>query len=1213
MSTKHVTKRIETNEQALHTLASLNKEFLKKGDIERVKKSEILAKKMWKNEFIVAFCGHFSAGKSTMINSLIGENVLPSSPIPTSANTVKVHRSSNDFTKVFYHDKPPVLFPENYDFEIVKDFCKDGQNVQSIEIGHKDSALPEGVTVMDTPGVDSTDEAHKISTESALHVADIVFYVMDYNHVQSQLNFQYTKELLRHGVKLYLIVNQVDKHNEEELLFESFKKSVKESFESWNVSPEGIYYTTLKKEDDPHNQLKEVKSLISGSLDNKKEMILNTYQSGIDQLLTQHEKWLEQELDGIRSEASSIIDNQDWENKDELIQQEISLKKEIEQHKPDRYLIGFKNEVEKVLKNAYLMPFETRELAKAYLESQERNFKVGLFFSKKKTEEEQELRFHSFMKQLHEGVTSQLEWHLKSKGNEYIKKSGVDDSDVLQNLENIKIRLDEKVIHKPMKQGASVTGEYVLNYCDELASNLKRMAKVQMDSWIEKWMEALRLQSNEESQELEEKYEIIKPKVDWFNKLNSLEREQQDHLLSLYQKVNADRKDDEEIIKQWQKEWNQEANNVSIFSGEMKKQEKELDIEYVTEQERTYDTNTQKIDDMVKKLNQMSSKFREIRGFSQLANQLQLKAERLGNQEFTIALFGAFSAGKSSFANALLGEKVLPVSPNPTTAAINRIRPTKGNKDHGSAEVHLKSEEQMIDDLKNSLKLFGHSCKTMQEAYKIIPTVLSLGDGEGKEKVHLSFLQAFYKGYERFHSQLGQTLSTDLTDFKEFVANETQSCFVESIDLYYDCEITRKGITLVDTPGADSINARHTGVSFEYIRNSDAILFVTYYNHAFAKADREFLIQLGRVKDSFELDKMFFIINAIDLAEDEGEYQEVKNYVHEQLTQYGIRFPKLFGVSSLLAIKQSSGLQEDQSGIEKFKKEFHAFLQNDLTSMAIESAQSQWEKGLKRLKNLIEVSSEDEFTRQKKKEALKDAQSKIAILMSTQAESNSKKRISQEIQELLFYVKQRVFLRFSDFFKESFHPSMFQGKDSTKGHLQKALNELLESVGFDFSQEMRATSLRIELFTVDQLHKEMNQLEKKIARIYEGIVLPPYEFGKLETLPFEKAFENIELTKFQKAWTYFKNEKHFFENDGKKKVMEELYEHLQHPSDLYLEGQQVRIEQWSVTYFEDEMTLLRKEMVKACQEQFSSWEDALNSSNNIDDWKKTYLLLEGNN
>ena len=44
--------------------------------------------------------------------------------------------------------------------------------------------------------------------------------------------------------------------------------------------------------------------------------------------------------------------------------------------------------------------------------------------------------------------------------------------------------------------------------------------------------------------------------------------------------------------------------------------------------------------------------------------------------------------------------------------------------------------------------------------------------------------------------------------------------------------LTAQGIVLVDTPGADSVNARHTGVAFNYIKNADAILFVTYYNHA---------------------------------------------------------------------------------------------------------------------------------------------------------------------------------------------------------------------------------------------------------------------------------------------------------------------------------------------------------------------------------------------
>ncbi|WP_153944900.1 dynamin family protein, partial [Acinetobacter baumannii] len=51
--------------------------------------------------------------------------------------------------------------------------------------------------------------------------------------------------------------------------------------------------------------------------------------------------------------------------------------------------------------------------------------------------------------------------------------------------------------------------------------------------------------------------------------------------------------------------------------------------------------------------------------FSRVAEEMQKRARRMEERKYTIALFGAFSAGKSSFANALLGDNVLPVSPHP--------------------------------------------------------------------------------------------------------------------------------------------------------------------------------------------------------------------------------------------------------------------------------------------------------------------------------------------------------------------------------------------------------------------------------------------------------------------------------------------------------------------------------------------------------------------
>ena len=275
------------------------------------------------------------------------------------------------------------------------------------------------------------------------------------------------------------------------------------------------------------------------------------------------------------------------------------------------------------------------------------------------------------------------------------------------------------------------------------------------------------------------------------------------------------------------------------------------------------------------------------------------------------------------------------------------------------------------------------------------------------------------RGSGVYNDKLGETIESDLTGFSGFVANEEQSCLVEWIEVYYDCELTRKGVTLVDTPGADSINARHTGVAFEYIKNSDAILFVTYYNHAFSKADREFLIQLGRVKDTFALDKMFFIVNAIDLAQDKEEMNAVLDYVEDQLVTYGIRQPHLYPVSSLQSLKEKlNGQLTEESGISMFEKQFYTFIEHDLREIAVNTAKLEWQRMITQLQSFIHDAESDQETKVKKRIQLEAEKEQLIALIQQQPNTLIQKKLSQETDELVFYIKQRVFLRFSDFLKE---------------------------------------------------------------------------------------------------------------------------------------------------------------------------------------------------
>ena len=1199
--------QIEHKSTHLHTtlkqLTAYYDIFLQNGDGERAGKIERLAEKLNNHELILAFCGHFSAGKSTMINRLMGEDILPSSPIPTSANLVKVHHAQTDFAKIHYHQSQPLYFKAPYDFETIKDFCKNGEDVYSVEIGRKRSDVPEGVSVLDTPGVDSTDDAHKLSTESAIHLADAVFYVMDYNHVQSQVNFEFTKEMVRHGVKLYLIVNQVDKHQEEELSFTEFQESVKNSFASWGVVPDGTFFTSLKHPDHPNNDLEKLKALIDGQVKQKDELIEDSAVSAISQLRSEHEKWYEEELEKLEDRALDFFTEEEWENKDSILQKEKKLVDTLAKNNVASIKGQFEEERREILKNAYLMPFETRELAKEFLESRQQDFKIGFLFSKQKTEEEKALRLQRFKEDINSRIESQLEWHLKTLGKNIVKEY-IPSSDQRVEWDRLSLEVDDRFLVDLIKQGAGVSSDYVLQYCDDLSEELKRKARNETNGLIEGLITEIENSSSEENAGMEEELEELQKKTGIIYQWNSL-NEEMDAQIRRLTKAEVDPNRAETIMSEWTLKWKEREETYKLASDVVLDRKEDTGHERDKSQSEDIREQLSSKEEAIHRLETMANVFRKYKGFTNMAHLLDGKRERLSNQSFTIALFGAFSAGKSSFANALLGRKVLPVSPNPTTASINRINPVSEECEHETAHVHIKTGEQLMTDINHSLSFFNRNASSLDEAAEMIPDLST--EGSGKENVHLSFLQAFLTGYPAFKDILGSRRKVDLEEYKGYVADETKACFVESIDLYFDCDITREGITLVDTPGADSINARHTGVAFEYIKNADAILFVTYYNHAFAKADREFLIQLGRVKDTFELDKMFFVVNAIDLASDEKEKNEVIEYVENQLIQYGIRFPRIFGVSSLQALKESGS---HQSGMDVFKKEFQTFIQNELVSMSIESALGEWERGMKRFQQYLHSASTEKTYRQSRRKELLERKSGVESIIEGVSPEPLTVEMLQESRELVHYVKQRVFFRVPDFYKEAFHSGLFLQYHSQSQAIREGLKEFLSSIGFDLAQEMRATSLRIQQFIQKQLRDQWVALEEKIQRVEHDLLLSPLDYKNETSIEFESAFNQTELRPFEEAFSTFKNPKQFFEGGGKKVVQEKLEALLQEPADRYLTQERSRLDTWGQSYLEEEFKLLKEELLSQVTDQITSYLEALETVQDLDQLKRDLMLLE---
>ena len=77
-------------------------------------------------------------------------------------------------------------------------------DVESVEINFPSSKIQKWFYAQDTPGVDSNVATHQSTTEQFMYTSNILFYTVDYNHVQSALNFQFIKRMNDVGIPVIL-------------------------------------------------------------------------------------------------------------------------------------------------------------------------------------------------------------------------------------------------------------------------------------------------------------------------------------------------------------------------------------------------------------------------------------------------------------------------------------------------------------------------------------------------------------------------------------------------------------------------------------------------------------------------------------------------------------------------------------------------------------------------------------------------------------------------------------------------------------------------------------------------------------------------------------------------------------------------------------------------------------------------------------------------
>ncbi|MCT4791018.1 MULTISPECIES: dynamin family protein [Exiguobacterium] len=1159
----------------------------------RLDKLNKFSEKLLKREFTIAFAGHFSAGKSSMINALTGESILPTSPIPTSANIVTLRREEHDAAIIHFHDRPAVKLAAA-DLPHLETLGRDG-TVERIDITHAGSNLPQGLVLMDTPGVDSVDDAHRISTESALHLADLIFYVMDYNHVQSELNFTVTRELLTSVPELYLIVNQIDKHQSSELSFAAFKRSVIQSFAAHGVEPKGIFFTSLREADHPENDFRSVKELVDHSIRDVQPKLLQSAATTLESLHAEHVAYLETRIEEAAESTNEGLTPAERRQSDALLEQLHQLDLQLELMAPEQWVSRFSQHRESLLRNATLMPFELREKMRTFLETRQASFKVGFFRSAKKTQSIQQQVADELLRAYQSVTTSEIALHLRKLMKQSLAEAGILTDQHTMQIDNYPLDPPLRVIEGAVQEGITITGESVLQFTNRVVSLTADWYTKETNRWrdgiraeLEQTDGSVKQEVLTEQTDLRQKCDLLKAEADARQVLNT-------YLEQADSPTDKQLQTAKQQVVLWQQELMQAEQALIPFQPQETLEEVAVAAEAVQSTD-VEDTRSYTPEEM----HQIQTILSSVPGFEETVAYLQDKLKRVASSTFTIALFGAFSAGKSSFCNALLGQPVLPVSPNPTTASINRINPVSAAHPHGTATICFKTEQELVAELNDLLQAFDEAVTSLKEAADWIESqpAHTLRDA--------SFLRAFATGYPTVAPFVGTTQTVDQTMFTDYVAKEHLSCFVDVIDLYFDSPLTRLGITLVDTPGADSINARHTDVAFDYIKDADAILFVTYFNHAFARADREFLIQLGRVKDAFELDKMFFIVNAIDLAQNEGEKQAVLQYVETELQRFGIRTPRLFGVSSLQALAEKQTDRALDSGLPVFEDAFHQFLERDLKGLAVQVLSEETEKTVHRLRQLMEQTEFNIARKETRLEELDDLKQTIEAHFSDSRTDLLRHALFAEIHELLHHVNQRIYYRFPDFFKEAYHPVRFANATKQQA-LQEALVELLGFLKYDFEQELRVTHFRIDGWIKTALVQRFQEEERYAAKLNPSFQLPPFEAPAMTSVHFEGPFQDA--TPYQSVKQYFRNPKVFFERNEKEQLKDALIQLTKPDATSYLETEEQRLRELAQQHVARLLDEMYARISETLYKQIEMERTSLATTDHLEQFKQAYASI----
>ena len=256
---KHLIKQLHTLSQNLQSY------FHSYPNTEHEKELASIKQSLVDKTYNIAIVANMSAGKSTFINALFGEHILPAYNEATTDCATYIHSEPNISKKaiITFEDGKTLELRENTIKDEIKKYSrKDSEvdsnyhNVKKIDLYYpfkriqnsKDSKQKDyKIIFIDTPGPNNTGdfaEKHRSQTRQTLREIDMALFIFDYGQIDANLHDEEDKQGLwntikerkakdKEGFEVFFIINKID------MIFNSSDSIEKgDEHKQWNLAVE---------------------------------------------------------------------------------------------------------------------------------------------------------------------------------------------------------------------------------------------------------------------------------------------------------------------------------------------------------------------------------------------------------------------------------------------------------------------------------------------------------------------------------------------------------------------------------------------------------------------------------------------------------------------------------------------------------------------------------------------------------------------------------------------------------------------------------------------------------------------------------------------------------------------------------------------------------------------------------------------------------------